>query len=350
MQILYVKCPPPSTYCSTVVPFFNVAISSITVAVIAGDTIIGKGRVKIVAPGRLDQFGQAPAQTGRFLNAAYNFFQNLPEALGHAIFSHDVVTPLQSTQLLTSGDANLGADPGAVWGSPSPRRPPALVPAQQSQSTRLNAGAGPNGPNPNAIVQGQDGIGEEYRQRLNAYNNQAILARQALQGYDPSKGPLPGAAQEARDQGLEIWKGLYAGTKMGQEGGAVGTFNPLMQARNDVPSMAELWQGIGGGAPTAGPSQDAINAAIARGINQPGSGGFFAPPGSPSPVEQAQQQQLDTAAQAGSGTEASTAMQRTEDFIKNIKFGALNPNNYSLPSTDYLKNFDWNADYSAAFK
>ena len=124
----------------------------------------------------------------------------------------------------------------------------ASTPASRGQVS--TAGAGPNGPNPNAIVQGQDGIGEEYRQRMNAYNNQAILARQSLEGYDPSKGPLPGAAQEAQDQGMDIWRGLNASTKMVQPGGAVGTFNPLMQGRGDVPSMEELWKGMGGGAPT----------------------------------------------------------------------------------------------------
>jgi hypothetical protein len=141
------------------------------------------------------------------------------------------------------------------------------------------AGAGPNGPNPNAIVQGQDGIGEEYRQRMNAYNNQAILARQSLEGYDPSKGPLPGAAQEAQDQGMDIWRGLNASTKMVQPGGAVGTFNPLMQGRGDVPSMEELWKGIGGGAPTSGPGDEAIKAAMAKGQ-------YNAPAGSPNPFGQ----------------------------------------------------------------
>lgn len=141
------------------------------------------------------------------------------------------------------------------------------------------AGAGPNGPNPNAIVQGQDGIGEEYRQRMTAYNNQAILARQSLEGYDPSKGPLPGAAQEAQDQGMDIWRGLNASTKMVQPGGAVGTFNPLMQGRGDVPSMEELWKGIGGGAPTSGPGDEAIKAAMAKGQ-------YNAPAGSPNPFGQ----------------------------------------------------------------
>ena len=153
----------------------------------------------------------------------------------------------------------------------------ASTPAPRAQVS--TAGAGPNGPNPNAIVQGQDGIGEEYRQRMNAYNNQAILARQSLQGYDPSKGPLPGAAQEAQDQGMDIWRGLHAGTKMVQPGGAVGTFNPLMQGRGDVPSMEELWKGMGGGAPTSGPDDEAIKAAMAKGQ-------YHAAAGSPNPFGQ----------------------------------------------------------------
>ena len=66
----------------------------------------------------------------------------------------------------------------------------ASTPAPASRGQVSTAGAGPNGPNPNAIVQGQDGIGEEYRQRMNAYNNQVLLAHQSLEGYDPSKGPL----------------------------------------------------------------------------------------------------------------------------------------------------------------
>ena len=114
---------------------------------------------------------------------------------------------------------------------------------------------------------------------MNAYNNQAILARQSLQGYDPSKGPLPGAAQEAQDQGMDIWRGLHAGTKMVQPGGAVGTFNPLMQGRGDVPSMEELWKGMGGGAPTSGPDDEAIKAAMAKGQ-------YHAAAGSPKPFGQ----------------------------------------------------------------
>jgi len=284
----------------------------------------------------------APTDTGRGL-------ANLPSNYK----AQEAAATAQANQFQKS----YGAGWQQLLGLPANYQPGAAAAPSRGQAPA--AGAGPNGPNPNALIQGQDGIGEEYRQRMNAYNNQAILARQALQGYDPSKGPLPGAAQEAQDQGMEIWRGLYGGTKMGQPGGAVGTFNPLMQARGDVPSMEELWKGIGGGAPTTGPSNDAIKAAMAKGA---APGGFYPASAGPvptatsgfdtsfDPAAEAQAQQFRTASQAGVGTEASTALQRAGDFVQNYKLGALNPNNYSLPSADYLKNFDWNADYSSVFK
>jgi hypothetical protein len=40
---------------------------------------------------------------------------------------------------------------------------------------------------------------------LKRYQDQAELARQALQGYDPASGPLPGAAQTAQDMGMAMW-------------------------------------------------------------------------------------------------------------------------------------------------
>jgi len=224
------------------------------------------------------------------------------------------------------------------WNNYAQAHKTASTPYPATRGQAPAAGAGPAGVSPNTIVQGQDGIPDEYRQRINAYNNQATLARQALQGYDPSKGPLPGAAQEARDQGMDIWKDFYAGSKMAQPGGAVGTFNPLMQARGDVPSMEELWKGVGGGAPTAGPSNDAIKAAMA-------SGQYYAPSGGPSPVSgfdtsfnpaaEAQAQQFKTAEQAGVGTESSTALQRAGDFLQNMKLTGLNWGSYNFPGRDY---------------
>lgn len=57
---------------------------------------------------------------------------------------------------------------------------------------------------------------------LQRYQDQAILARQALQGYDPASGPLPGAAQTAQDMGMAMWakanSGLAANVRPGQSG------------------------------------------------------------------------------------------------------------------------------------
>jgi hypothetical protein len=44
---------------------------------------------------------------------------------------------------------------------------------------------------------------------LQRYQDQATLARQALQGYDPASGPLPGAAQTAQDMGMAMWAKKY---------------------------------------------------------------------------------------------------------------------------------------------
>ena len=57
---------------------------------------------------------------------------------------------------------------------------------------------------------------------LQRYQDQAALARQALQGYDPASGPLPGAAQTAQDMGMAMWTkanpGLAAKVRPGQSG------------------------------------------------------------------------------------------------------------------------------------
>ena len=44
---------------------------------------------------------------------------------------------------------------------------------------------------------------------LQRYQDQAELARQALQGYNPASGPLPGAAQTAQDMGMAMWAKKY---------------------------------------------------------------------------------------------------------------------------------------------
>ena len=100
------------------------------------------------------------------------------------------------------GGGNMGGfiPPGA---SPTPFGSPAAERAYQAErsSTAQQAAQNPE---------------------LQRYQDQATLARQALQGYDPASGPLPGAAQTAQDMGMAMWAkanpGLAANVRPGQSG------------------------------------------------------------------------------------------------------------------------------------
>ena len=303
----------------------------------------------------------------------------------------------------------------------------AYIPPTRGQAPA--AGAGPAGVSPNTIVQSSD---DTYNQLLSQYGAEGVskLANMSAlpTNFSPTAGAKPASlSQYYAAQTMQGNAGLgeivnkmgYSGdmakwakanpalaqrayaNKFGTApGGGEGMYNPQMQAHGDVPSMAELWKGIGGGAPTTGPSQDAIKAAMARGINQPGSGGFYAPFGSPNPTEPTTgpsqdaikaamarginqpgsggfyapsgspnptagfdqsanpaaaslQQQMDTAKQANSGTEATTTLQKTNDFLRDLNLGNLNFGSYNFPSFDYgttTKNMVNNRnDYSSYF-
>lgn len=267
-----------------------------------------------------------------------------------------------------------GYQPGA---SAAPSRGQAPVAPTRGQAPA--AGAGSAGVNPNTIVQSSD---DTYNQLLSQYGAEGVskLANMSAlpTNFSPTAGAKPASlSQYYAAQTMQGNAGLgeivnkmgYSGdmakwakanpalaqrayaNKFGTApGGGEGMYNPQMQAHGDVPSMAELWQGIGGGAPTTGPSQDAIKAAMARGINQPGSGGFYAPSGSPNPTAgfdqsanpaaASLQQQMDTAKQANIGTEATTTLQKTNDFLRGLNLGNLNPGSYNFPGT---------SSYSGAF-
>ena len=87
------------------------------------------------------------------------------------------------------GGGNMGGfvPPGAT---PTPFGNPAAERAYQSERSSVAQQAAQN-------------------PELQRYQDQAILARQALQGYDPASGPLPGAAQTAQDMGMAIWAKKY---------------------------------------------------------------------------------------------------------------------------------------------
>ena len=100
------------------------------------------------------------------------------------------------------GGGNMGGfiPPGA---SPTPFANPAAERAYQSERSSAAQQAAQN-------------------PELQRYQDQAALARQSLQGYDPASGPLPGAAQTAQDMGMAMWAkanpGLAAKVRPGQSG------------------------------------------------------------------------------------------------------------------------------------
>ena len=196
---------------------------------------------------------------------------------------------------------------------------------------------------PNTIVQrgsASDGISDEYRAQLSAWENKRNAAATALKGFQPGSGPMPAVATEAGQAGQELWAKLHPA--LAKPGGAVGTYNPLMQARGDVPSMADLWSGMKSiQAPTAGPgrtSEDVTDEAMAKAkaegryFQPSGTMGGFAPAADPS--AQQRMQQYATAMQAQAGTEEASAAQRSQDFVNKFKLGSLNPGSYNFPGYD----------------
>ena len=196
---------------------------------------------------------------------------------------------------------------------------------------------------PNTVVKngdGQDGISDEYRAQLGNWQALQKSAAGALKGFQPGSGPMPDAATKADQAGQDLWAKLHP--DLAKPGGAVGTYNPLMQARGKVPSMADLWSGIRSiQSPTAGPgrtSEDVTDEAMAKAraegryFEPSGTMGGFAP--AADPATQQWMQQFGTAMQAQKGTEETSAAQRSQDFINKFKLGSLNPGSYNFPSYD----------------
>ena len=123
------------------------------------------------------------------------------------------------------GGGNMGGfiPPGA---SPTPFANPAAERAYQSERSSVAQQAAQN-------------------PDLQRYQDQAVLARQALQGYDPASGPLPGAAQTAQDMGMAMWAkanpGLAAKVRPGQSGfGAIQNTLAASAANTGFQSPSQL--------------------------------------------------------------------------------------------------------------
>ena len=83
-----------------------------------------------------------------------------------------------------------------------------LAAGQAAENYRTGAGFPGQSPAAERAYQAErSSVAQQAAQNpeLKRYQDQAELARQALQGYDPASGPLPGAAQTAQDMGMAMW-------------------------------------------------------------------------------------------------------------------------------------------------
>lgn len=137
-----------------------------------------------------DRVGETISAPGRFLNSALGGNNPLPSFGGKAT---------RLTQFNPPGF--------------DPNKP--VTGADLAQSAQV---AGRYSPGPSGFQDGnpaaerayqaeRSSVAQQAKQNpdLQRYQDQAELARQALQGYNPASGPLPGAAQTAQDMGMAMW-------------------------------------------------------------------------------------------------------------------------------------------------
>jgi hypothetical protein len=141
-----------------------------------------------------DRVGETLSAPGRFLNSALGGNNPLPSFGGKAPRltqfnppGFDLNKPVTGADLAQSAQAAGRYSPGPSGfqgGNPAAER------AYQAE---------------------RSSVAQQAKQNpdLQRYQDQAELARQALQGYDPASGPLPGAAQTAQDMGMAIWAKKY---------------------------------------------------------------------------------------------------------------------------------------------
>ncbi len=148
----------------------------------------------------------------------------------------------------------LGSLPAGAGRSRRPIMPG--LPAEYKQ-TELAAGAAAEAFRPGAGFPGQQAADRAYQQELSRVA-QLTAQDPELKRYEDARlkavapGATPEQVQSAEDIGMQIWQQKYGSTPMGQPGGAVGRFNPLMQSTFGYQSGSAPDQQMG--APTLGPS------------------------------------------------------------------------------------------------
>jgi hypothetical protein len=150
--------------------------------------------------------------------------------------------------------AGLGNEMRYAVGQLSKGRRPYAEPSQQAQKTGMYGRYIPGSAQKPIPSAGIDPAAERAYEATKSSVAQQAAQNPEFQRYE--KASKDAKTQEdmnaARDIGMQIWQNKYGGTKMGQQGGAVGTFNPLMDKTFGYQTGGAPDQQMG--APTMGPS------------------------------------------------------------------------------------------------
>lgn len=138
------------------------------------------------------------------------------------------------------------------------QRPPMPGLPDDYKATELAAGAAAEAFRPGAGFPGQQAAADRAYETEKSRVAQLTAQDPELQRYEAARklavapGATPEQVQSAEDIGMQIWQQKYGNTPMGQPGGAVGRFNPLMEKTFGYQSGSAPGQQRG--EPTLGPS------------------------------------------------------------------------------------------------
>lgn len=170
-------------------------------------------------------------------------------------------TPSQSNAQVRNRRANVGRNDNSYSGIIGSIPPSANGESYRSAELRLGNRGGSSG-NAGYSVPTFRPLGGTPEERAQAAETSRIAQMTAqdpeLQRYERARqmavapGAMPDQIQSAEDIGMQIWQQKYGNTPMGQPGGAVGVFNPLMQRTFGYQTGSAPGQQMG--EPTLGPS------------------------------------------------------------------------------------------------
>ncbi len=176
--------------------------------------------------------------TGPFSRQTWRNIESLP---GQALNALGQIGSYLGSPKAAQDYTNLlrGSVPGRVGSIPPSANGKSYRRAELELAEAARAGGGGGGGgNAGYSVTNFRPIGGTPAERAQAAETSRVAQLTAqdpeLQRYEAARlkavapGATPEQVQSAEDVGMQIWRQKYGGTPMGQPGGAVGRFNPLM--------------------------------------------------------------------------------------------------------------------------